>query len=136
LITENTRFLVTFRLEQADESLEAAQILLDKGLLRPSVNRSYYAMFYAVLALLALKKRETSKHSGAIAIFDKEFVKEGAFPKEFSHWIHSAFDLRQRSDYATWHQITQEVAKDTLLDAYAFVKGVKENLRSLMDQTQ
>ena len=49
---------------------------MEKGLLRPSVNRSYYAMIYAVLALLALKRKETSKHSGAISIFDKEFVKE------------------------------------------------------------
>jgi uncharacterized protein (UPF0332 family) len=36
--------------------------LLDKNLIRPSVNRAYYAMFYAVLALLAQGKKETSKH--------------------------------------------------------------------------
>jgi uncharacterized protein (UPF0332 family) len=33
--------------------------LLDKNLIRPSVNRAYYAMFYAVLALLAQGKKET-----------------------------------------------------------------------------
>jgi uncharacterized protein (UPF0332 family) len=71
-MTENTRILVNYRLEQAIESLEAAKVLLEKGLLRPSVNRSYYAMFYAVLALLTVKRKETSKHSGAISIFDKE----------------------------------------------------------------
>ena len=61
-MTENTRILVNYRLEQAVESLGAAKVLLEKGLLRPSVNRSYYAMFYAVLALLTVKRRETSKH--------------------------------------------------------------------------
>ncbi len=34
-------------------------------------------MFYAVLALLVPGKKETSKHSGAIALFDRDFVKQG-----------------------------------------------------------
>ncbi len=35
-----------YRLEQADESLEAARTLLDKRLIRPSVNRAYYAELF------------------------------------------------------------------------------------------
>jgi uncharacterized protein (UPF0332 family) len=45
MITENIRALVTYWLEQADESLEAARTLLEKRLIKPSVNRAYYAMF-------------------------------------------------------------------------------------------
>ncbi len=75
MITENIQALVAYRLEQADESLDAARILLDRTLERSAVNRAYYAMFYAVPALLATRKRETSKHGGAISLFDKEFVK-------------------------------------------------------------
>lgn len=48
------------------------------------MNRLYYAMFYAVLALLQEKEMGTSKHSGAIALFDREYVKTGLFPKEMS----------------------------------------------------
>ena len=75
MMTENIKALVAYRLEQADESLEAARTLLNKKLIRPCVNRAYYAMFYAVLALLVPGKKETSKHSGAIALFDRDFVK-------------------------------------------------------------
>lgn len=100
MISENVKALSLYRLEQAQESLAASKVLLDQDLIRPSVNRSYYAMFYAVLALLAARKEETSKHSGPIALFDKEFVKSGVFQKEFSRWLHDAFDLRQRSDYS------------------------------------
>ena len=106
MITANVQALLTYRLEQADESLDAARVLLEKGLDRPAVNRAYYAMFYAVLALLATRKRETSKHGGAISLFDKEFVKAGTFNKDFSRWLHEAFDLRQRSDYTIGHQVT------------------------------
>jgi len=37
MMTINIKTLVAYRLEQADESLEAARTLLDKGLIRPSV---------------------------------------------------------------------------------------------------
>lgn len=98
MMTENVKALVSYRLEQAAESLAAGKLLLEQGLFRPSINRSYYAMFYSVLALLTTRREETSKHGRAIAFFDKEFVKAGVFSKEFSRWLHEAFDLRQRSD--------------------------------------
>ena len=128
MITENIQALVIYRLEQADESLDAARILLDKTLDRSAVNRAYYAMFYAVLALLATRKRETSKHSGAISLFDKEFVKPGTFSKDFSRWLHDAFDLRQRSDYVRDFKVTREEAEATLEHADAFVEEVKASL--------
>ena len=125
MITENIQALITYRLEQADESLDAAQVLLDKGLVRSSANRAYYAMFYAVLALLAKSKQETSKHSGAISLFDREFVKTGTFTKDFSRWLHDAFDLRQRSDYSIEHHATTEEAGKTIENAISFVTEVK-----------
>jgi uncharacterized protein (UPF0332 family) len=132
MMTENIRALVTYRLEQAVESLEAARTLLDKNLIRPSVNRAYYAMFYAVLALLAQGKKETSKHSGAIALFDRDFVKLGIFEKEYSRWIHDAFDLRQRCDYAAEYHASPEDAESTLNNAETFVDSVKDVLSMAM----
>lgn len=132
MMTENIKALVAYRLEQADESLEAAKILLDKGLIRPSVNRAYYAMFYAVLALLAREKQETSKHSGAIALFDRDFVKQGIFKMDFSRWLHDAFDLRQRSDYAAEYHVSGEETDKTLKNAESFVDEVKKVLSKEM----
>jgi uncharacterized protein (UPF0332 family) len=98
-MTEEMRELIRYRLEQADESLESAQLLLDHNKTRPSLNRSYYAMFYAILALLVQTKEQTSRHSWVITLFDRDFVKTGAFTKDFSRWLHEAFDLRQKADY-------------------------------------
>lgn len=128
MMTENVQALVTYRLEQADESIEAARTLLDKKLIRPSLNRAYYAMFYAVLALLAQKKKETSKHSGAIALFDRDYVKQGIFKKNYSRWLHDAFDLRQRSDYTAEYHASTEDAEITLTNAEMFVDEVKKVL--------
>jgi uncharacterized protein (UPF0332 family) len=132
MMTENIIALVAYRLEQADESLEAARTLLDKRLIRPSLNRAYYAMFYAVLALLAREKQETSKHSGAIALFDRDFVKQGIFKKDFSRWLHDAFDLRQRSDYAAEYHVSRDDTEKTLKNAESFVDEVKKFLSKEM----
>jgi hypothetical protein len=82
-VKEERRALIEYRLEQADESLESARILWEHKKYRPSVSRSYYAMFYAVQALLTRKELITSKHSGAIAVFNREFVVKNWWTKNF-----------------------------------------------------
>ena len=74
----NKEQLISYRLERARETLQDAHLLMDQGGSPGSViNRSYYAMFYAVLALLTTLGKGSSKHSGVIALFDQYFVKSG-----------------------------------------------------------
>ena len=80
---EERKALIDYRLEQADESLDSVLILFEHKKYRPSVSRSYYAMFYSVQALLIREKFITSKHSGAIAIFNREFVKKISLIENF-----------------------------------------------------
>ncbi len=52
--------LIRYRLEQARDSLKEADVLMAAGMsLRSVMNRLYYAMFYAVLALLQDKQAGT-----------------------------------------------------------------------------
>ena len=49
----NNRQILAYRLERAKETLQDAHLLLDQGGSPGSIiNRSYYAMYYAVQALL------------------------------------------------------------------------------------
>ena len=77
--------LVEYRLKTAQEKLHSAKILLDAGEYKDSIGRSYYAMFSAIRAILALDKVDFSKHAGVIAYFQKEYVKTGKFDKEYSN---------------------------------------------------
>ena len=88
-------------------------------------------MFYSVLALLTTRREETSKHGRAIALFDKEFVKAGVFSKEFSRWLHDAFDLRQRSDYSPQFHPTLEEARGVLDQASSFLAEIKTKLTAI-----
>ncbi len=125
MIPEPKRALVAYRMEQADDSMKMAKIAQEHGLFRDTVSRSYYAMFYAVLALMASRDQKTAKHTQTIGLFDLHFVKESLFDKHFSSWLHEAFDLRQRADYREMVTITQQRAGEVLDHATQFVAEVQ-----------
>jgi uncharacterized protein (UPF0332 family) len=128
-MTENRKALIEYRLTQARDSIREADVLDQSGMSRRSVmNRLYYAMFYAVLALLQAKEMGTSKHSGAIALFDREFVKTGAFPKEMSKALHWAFELRQKGDYMEETEVTADDVTEIRPVAEQFVESAERFL--------
>jgi uncharacterized protein (UPF0332 family) len=129
-LNEDIEAIVRYRIEQAEESLKDATILFDSGGgFRSIINRSYYAMFYATLALIAEKGTGRSKHSGVISIFDREYVREKIFPKEMSKIIHKAFNLRLESDYKEFNIITKEDTQKIKKGAEDFLRRVKAYLK-------
>jgi uncharacterized protein (UPF0332 family) len=128
-----SRQLMEYRLQQANESLKEAQTLFQYDFLRGAINRAYYAMFYSILALAVLRQEVTSKHSGLIAFFDREFVKPGLFPKELSKSLHLAFQRRQDNDYGDIFTVDKEEAVGAITDAQAFVAAIEQFLRTDQD---
>jgi uncharacterized protein (UPF0332 family) len=122
-MTGNRKVLIEYRLTQARESIREAVVLKDAGMsLRSVMNRLYYAMFYTVLALLQEKEMGTSRHPGAIALFDREFVKTGEFPRAFSKALHRAYELRQKSDYMEVAEVTADEIAEIRPVAEQFVE--------------
>ena len=127
---EEIAALIQYRLEQAEAALDDAKYLLDGNRSPQSVvNRAYYAMFYAALALLQKAGKIPSKHAGVIGLFDTEFVVKGAFPRELSQDFHKAFELRQVSDYRALQSPSREKAEETWAKAAGFVRAVRDYLR-------
>ena len=121
-----TRTLVEYRLEQARAALRDGQILIDEhGSVTGIINRSYYAMFYAGLALLQLIGKTPSKHAGVITWFDTEFVLPGVFPKEMSKAFHRLFELRQVSDYKISEILEPKKAEGAYHLAVSFVDKIQ-----------
>lgn len=121
--------LIVYRMERARETLRDAHLLINQGGSPGSViNRAYYAMFYAVLALLTTLGKGSSKHSGVISQFDQLFVKTGEFPKTMSKALHKAFGLRQIGDYRELIVFDREQEEEILRSADQFVKAVEKHL--------
>ncbi|MEJ5284992.1 MAG: HEPN domain-containing protein [Brevinematales bacterium] len=95
---------------------------------RSIINRAYYGMFYAILALFIKKgiHIQTSKHTGVITIFDKEFVKSGKIDKKYSKILHNIFDERQEADYRELVDIPFEKAIEYVNMAKDFFNEIKK----------
>lgn len=119
-MSDQLQLLVKYRLAEAKATLEEARVLLEHDAFRGSINRSYYAMFYALLGLLATRGLGTSKHSSVMSLFDREFVKTGLFSKELSRSLHRAFDERQANDYGEMLEPDYELASELLEQASIF----------------
>jgi len=122
--------LIKYRIEQARTALDDAVFLLNGNRSAQSIiNRSYYAMFYAALALLQKIGKAPSKHTGVIGIFDTEFVSKGIFNKGFSKDLHRAFEDRQVADYKVIEIVSQDDAKDAIEKASKFIDAVEKYLK-------
>lgn len=120
--------LAGYRMERAKEMLSAAEDNLKIGQYKTSLNRSYYAIFHAMRAMNILKGFDSSKHSGVIAYFNKEYIKEGIMDKELSVIIKSSSFLREKSDYDDFFIVGRTETENQLASAKVFLEAIEKYL--------
>lgn len=118
------------RYEHAEESLSAAMQLLASGNYKSAANRSYYAVFHAMRAVLAFDEIDMKRHSGVIAEFRRLYIKTGIFESELSNIISVLFDIRTDSDYDDFFVISKEDVAEQVSNAQLFLKRVSSYLSS------
>ena len=118
--------LIDYRRDRAKETLKDAKILFNKGSLFSTVNRIYYAVFYEVNALLLTKNLSSSKHSGVLSIFNKEFVKQELVSKDLGKLYNRMFEFRQKSDYEEFSEFEREDVERWLKQAEKFIEEVEK----------
>jgi len=124
------QILITYRIERADESLQAAHLLLEHQLLIPAMNRVYYAMFYAVQAVLALQEVAFSKHEQVKGYFNREFIKTGIFPVKFGKLYNMVFEYRQKFDYVDLAMPNETMVRDHLQEAKTFIEHLRDYIHT------
>lgn len=130
-MTEDVNRLVTYRFEQARETLQAGRELLAGKHCRDAINRAYYAMFYAALGLLAGKQLGSSKHAGVLSLFGRHFVNTGEFPSSVAVHFRRAFDLRQKCDYREFVEPDQSQAEEVLAHAAEFISQAQRTWQQM-----
>ncbi|MFH0924441.1 MAG: HEPN domain-containing protein [bacterium] len=123
--------LAFYRLEKAKEHLSSASDLFHSNHLIDSISRSYYAIFTAARAILALKELDSSKHSGVISFFNQYIIKTGILDVELSKIIQEAKNYREKADYADYFVIEREVAKKQLENARVFIDKTEKKIQML-----
>ena len=123
--------LAKYRLEKAKNTLSYAKSYIDDTTLDSTVNRIYYAMFYAVNALLITKGLYSSKHSGVRAIFNREIVNKGLIEKQWGEFFADMFDRRQKGDYKDFVKFEKQDVEEWLKKSEEFINKIEQLLQLL-----
>lgn len=123
---QETIDLARYRLEKATNTLSDAKKYFLGVTLESTVNRIYYAMFYAVNALLITKKLSSSKHAGVRALFNREFVNKGLVEVQWGKFYSDMFDNRQEGDYKDFVKFEKQDVEVWLKKAEKFIKKIEE----------
>ncbi|MGD2088983.1 MAG: HEPN domain-containing protein [Candidatus Aminicenantes bacterium] len=116
-------------IKKAIRSIKAAKRLIGDEDYDFASSRLYYAVYYAMEAVLLTKNLTSSKHTGIISQFNQFFVKEGIFPKNFSKIISRLFRERQVGDYGFYIDITEEEILEDVKSSEYFLKKIKQYLK-------
>ena len=123
--------LIRYRLISAKEKLTSAKLLLDAGLYKDSVGRSYYSIFSSMRAVLAIRQVDFSKHAGVLSYFQKEYIKTNIFDKKYSKYIQQAFQIRNGCDYDDFFIVSRQDAEEQYQRAEEILKVVQEYITTL-----
>lgn len=123
------RDLSLYRLSKAEQYLEDAKKTLELKMYDTAANRSYYVIFHAARAVLALEGLDFKKHSGVISNFQLRYIKNGIFDKKLSNIIKSAFSLRTESDYEDFYIISKTDVENQVNEAEIFCREIKEYIK-------
>jgi len=125
MLDEEKKTLSRVRLEKAGENLAAASTLLASADYRIASTRTYYAVFHAMRAVLALDGIDMKHHSGVISEFRKRYLKTDLLDRNLSATISELYDLRTDCDYDDFFVISKQEANDALEKANEFVAAVE-----------
>jgi uncharacterized protein len=87
------------RIETAHKTIDAAKLLAENGFWNSAVNRLYYALFYAVNALLVVNEIYPQSHSGMRSLFALHFIKTEKMDIKYGKLLAQLYDWRQKGDY-------------------------------------
>ena len=126
MLEEYKNSLVDYRIKKAKETLEVSKLNYENECYSDSVNRSYYAIFHAVRALLVLEGVEFKKHSAVISHFQQYYIKTKIFNYKFSDIIKNAFEIRNESDYEDFYVLSKKDTEQQIENAAEFIDEIEK----------
>lgn len=117
--------LIEHRMEQAINTIDVVDFLINSDKLPVAVNRIYYGLFYSVTALAINNGFETSKHTQLIGWFNKEFVATKMADVKFGKILRNAFQNRTKGDYDAFVSFEKDEVSQMYLEMIEFINEIK-----------
>ena len=131
-MTKEQNDYIKYRLQRATDTLNDARLLAENERWNSSINRLYYACFYAVSALLYYHSIEAKTHKGVRIKFMSEFIKTGLFDKEYGRLFSDLFDWRQEGDYSDFVSFDKSLTIPLIKKSEDFIDLIRKFLTTTM----
>jgi len=118
-----------YRMENAKEALQSAELLYKHDDYVGAINRAYYSIFYAIKAVLALEKTDFKSHKEVVGYFNQNYVNKEIFPKTMGRKIAQAKKTREDSDYDDEYVPTSEKTEVQIQTAKELIELVEKYLK-------
>ena len=128
--------LCIYRMRSAIETLGVSALCLENQHYKDSINRSYYAAFYAVKAVLALDEVDFKRHKDAVAYFNKTYVATDIFQREIGKKLGRLKQERETSDYDDFYIASSTDAEEQYAAAEFIIAEVKQYLDGKMSNIE
>jgi uncharacterized protein (UPF0332 family) len=122
-------------LEKAADAIGNATYNWQGEFFSVAANRTYYACYYCMIALLYSQNVYSKTHQGTRAKFSELFIKTSIFPIEISDSVALLFDYRQEADYDLDEDISKEEAENLIKKATEIYQLSKEYFEGLMNDS-
>ena len=113
--------LSKYRLESAESTYRIARLCFENNGYKDAVNRSYYAVFYALRAVLAVEGVDFKRHKDVVAYFNQKYVATEIFPRELGKKIGRLKTLREDCDYDDFYIASKEESERQISVADEFI---------------
>ena len=120
--------LCIYRIRNAVETLGVAALCLESQHYKDSINRSYYAAFYAIKAVLDIEEIDFKRHKDAVAYFNKTYVATEIFSREMGKKLGRLKQERESSDYDDFYVASLTDATDQYNSAKLIIDEIEKYL--------
>ena len=121
--------LINYRISRAFETIKEAESMIENEFWNASINRTYYACYYAVSGLLLKNEVDTSTHKGIRQMFGMHYVKTGLVSKDLAKFFSDLYDRRQTSDYDDFVEYDRETSERLFSLSKDFVTKIDKLIR-------
>ncbi len=130
LTNQERNNLIQNRIDNAEEILIEAELLLNNKLLKGASSRIYYSLFNLAHGLALTDKFICKTHKTLQAYFNKEYIKTEIIPKEIGVVYNDAIKMRTTGDYQIAPKLNYEEVKQLLVQA----KELKDIIIELLNK--
>jgi uncharacterized protein (UPF0332 family) len=112
-------------LRAAEETLREMIFLMEQGLYKEAVKRTYQAMLNAATAALLAKGLKSGNRQAIVSEFNDAFVKTGLVDEKFHRYFRQAFNSRTESDDSSFASVDHRQAQTNILIAKELIEACR-----------